>query len=160
MYPYLKMPHLSCGSMAASASCCLAQGNSFLPGAPHLWACRWLVLISWSHSVDEANINAWRSPIPGARFYESSSAKSRQRLWLMGWGRHLKVRPFQKGSLSQALGKLGPTRVILRRLSMEATHLPPSHPPWGRFREQTSYRTLGLPLEEPGAGESVWALVL
>lgn len=81
---------------AASASCCWAQGTSFLlriPPPPGV--CRWLVLISWSHLVDEANINAWRSPIPGAHFYGaqwSPSTESQGRLWVMGWGRRLKVR--------------------------------------------------------------------
>lgn len=40
---------------------------------PLLRVCRRLVLISWSHLVDEANINAWRSPIPGTHFCQSST---------------------------------------------------------------------------------------
>ena len=40
---------------------------------PPLRIRRWLVLISWSHPVDEANINAWGSPIAGAHFCESSA---------------------------------------------------------------------------------------
>lgn len=81
---------------AASASCCWAQGASFLLRiSPLPGVCRWLVLISWSHLVDEANINAWRSPIPGAHFYgaqRSPSTESQGRLWVMGRGRRLKVR--------------------------------------------------------------------
>lgn len=73
-----------------------AHGTSFLFRiSPLPGVCRWLVLISWSHLVDEANINAWRSPIPGTHFYgaqRSPSAKSQGRLWVMGWGRRLKVR--------------------------------------------------------------------
>ena len=40
---------------------------------PILRMCKWLVLISWSHPIDEANINAWGSPIPGTCFCESSA---------------------------------------------------------------------------------------
>lgn len=39
---------------------------------PVLRVYKWLVLISWSHPADEANINAWGSPIPGTCFCESS----------------------------------------------------------------------------------------
>lgn len=51
---------LSCGCFPCAMQPLLpAQGTSFLFRiSPLPGVCRWLVLISWSHLVDEANINA------------------------------------------------------------------------------------------------------
>lgn len=105
--------------------------------------CRWLVLISWSHPVDEANINAWGSPIPGAHFCESS-VEPIHKVTVKALTDRLEGgiwRSSPSGSFFTTVTGI-PQGLNLQwqhlpfgQLNMEHVYLPPSDPPWAEFWE-------------------------